>query len=483
MASPVSLHKQVVNSFLWGFIESAGVQFASFIIGIILARLLTPSEYGMIGLIMILISISQGLVDSGLGAALIQQKDIEDKDISTVFLSNISLSSICYVILYIIAPYVAEYYKQPAICNLLRVLSILIVVNAFGLVQQSLILRKLEFRINALIQFCAVTIGGGIGIWGAMNGYGVWSLVYYRLGVVIIRVVLFWALSPWKVSFVFSCDSFKRLINFGGKLVIVSLADNIFNNIYTLLIGKLYSIRQVGFYNRAFSLQQMPVLTVQNMIGRVAFPFFSRLQDDLDNLRKYYIMFVELSCLVLLLLMGGLFVVAEPVVIILLTDKWAPTIPYLKIFCTFYWLIPIQVINVAVLKSIGKTGAFMTMSLMQKIIIVISIVLSYKFGVDGLIIGFGCAVVVIHFFNVFWVFQYVDLNYYKASLAFLPYFISACVAAFVGSFCSLQISVLGWRVIVSGTVYVLIFVIGTLLLRPGIIRQIRMVRNKLQKEA
>lgn len=392
-----NLHNKTVNAVFWSGIERFGQQSIQFVIGIILARLLSPREFGLIGMLAIFFAVARSIINSGFGSALIQKKDATHIDESSIFYFNVVLGFVGAGILCLAAPLIAKFYEIPILVPLTRIFSITLIIGSFSIVQTSLLSKIFDFKTQAKAGLAATLISGLVGITLAFCGFGVWSLIALRLCSSFIRTVLYWGLSQWRPTLEFSFSALKSMFGFGSKMLFSGLLNTIFNNIYLLLIGKLFSATALGFYSRAKSTQQIPVKLINNIIGRVAFPVFSSIQHDKEHLKRGIRKAIKTLAMVNFPMMVGLALVARPLVLVLLTEKWEPCVPYLQLLCVAGMIFPIHAINLSVLKARGRSDLFFRLEILKKIMTVIAISITYRWGISAMICG-GIATSCIAFF-------------------------------------------------------------------------------------
>ena len=383
----MNLKQKAINGALWSGTERALTRGTQFIVTIILARLLTPADYGLIGMMAIFMAIAQSLINSGFGQALIQKKDADSTDFSTVFYFNIVVSVLIYLILFVTAPLIADFYEQTKLIQLARVMGLNFIINAFGLIQTTILTKSIDFKTQTKISFISIITSGLLGISLAYMGWGVWALVFQVLCKHLLHTVFLWVFNSWRPLATFSYQSFKDLFSFGSKLLLAGLLDTVFKNIYLLIIGKYFSAVSLGFYTQAKRLQELPVLTFTSIIRKVTFPTFSQIQDDNAQLKIGYQKSLKVSAFIIFPLMVGLAVVAEPFVLVVLTEKWKGAIPFIQILSIAGMLYPIHALNVNILQVKGRSDLFLRLELIKKGLTVIAIIISIQWGVIGLVIG------------------------------------------------------------------------------------------------
>jgi O-antigen/teichoic acid export membrane protein len=383
----ISLKQKSINGMLWTVSERFSVQAVQLLVQIVLARLLEPAQFGLIGMLLIFIAVTQSIMDSGFGSALIQKKDADQTDSSSIFFFNLLLGVVLASILFLTAPLIAQFYLQPELIPITRVLSLTLVINAFSLVQTSLLAKKLDFKTQMKISFLAMIISGVIGIAMAYQGFGVWSLVAQLVSKSLFQAIFLWLFNDWRPSAAFSYLSLRSMFSFGSKLLISGLIDTTFNNIYQMFIGKVYSPADLGYYSKAKSVELTAIQATSSSLGQVLFPSMVHLQNDLDSLKKAYRKTIRLSLFLHFPLMIGLWAVADPLFRLLLTDKWAPSIPYFQILCIAALLYPLQVLNLNILKVKGRSDLFLKLEIIKKATVVLAIVLTYRHGIIVMLYG------------------------------------------------------------------------------------------------
>ena len=349
-----NLKKKSVSGVFWALSEQFGQYGVKFILGVILARLLTPADFGLIGMITVFFAVAEVFINSGFGMAYVQKKQINEADADTVFYTNLVISIVLFVVLFLSAPVIARFYEQPPLVDLMRVMSFVVVINAFNIIQRAQIVRSVNFKKLTKVTVISSTFSGIIGILAAYTGFGVWALVIQSLCNRSFVAIGFWISTPYRPGRKFSKKAFKEMFSFGSWILISNVVSKVFNNIYILFIGKFFPLAQLGFYSKAKQFQKMASINIGNAIGSVAFPVYSRIQGDKDKLREGMRMFLVNSVFFMLPIMVGLIVLADSFVILLLTEKWAPMIPYLQLLCIGGALYPFHIVNVQALTAQGK---------------------------------------------------------------------------------------------------------------------------------
>lgn len=399
----MSVKQQATKSVLWSAIERFSVQGIQFLLSIIIARLLLPTDYGLIAMLSIFMAIAQTFIDSGFANALIQKKNRNETDYSTAFFFNIAISVVLYLLLYLSSPAIADFYHQEELNAITRIVGISLIINSFGIVQQAKLTIALNFKRQAIASLTAVIISGIVGVVMAYRGYGAWALVWQSLLNNFLRVALLWFFSKWVPLFCFSRESFCTLFSFGSKILLSSLLHTIYTNLYTLIIGKKFSAGELGYYNRAFTLAQFPSTNLTNVIVRAVYPIQCRLQDDDEQLRSMFLKYMRMACYLIFPVMIGFCALAEPVVRLLLTDKWLPVVPLLQILCIAYMWDPIMKINHNMLNVKGRSDYFLYAEVLKKIVAFTILFLTIPFGVKimcaGLILYAFADIIIITYYT------------------------------------------------------------------------------------
>ncbi|WP_010262402.1 lipopolysaccharide biosynthesis protein [Treponema primitia] len=381
------IKSKTIIGMLWNFFEKASTQIVSFVIGIILARLLSPDDYGIIAMLTIFIALSQIFIDSGFSNALIQRQDRTETDFSTVFFFNFVISIVIYVILFLFAPLIAHFYRTPILLQLTRVLFLIIIFNSFTVVQNARLMIAVDFKKIALVNFVSVVISGVIGIISAYNNYGVWSLVIQSLVRSIVSMVLFWIVGCWRPTQKISFQSFKRLFSFGSKLLLAGTLATIFNNIYSIVIGKIYQSKQLGFYTRAQQFAQLPSGLIASVLQTSTFPLLTSLQNDRSKLLEVYKRLLRITAIFVFPIMTGIALLSKHIIIVLLTDKWLPSADLLFWAALTYLFYPLSALNLNLANAIGSSGLFLKLDMSKMPMILIAMIITFPISIKAIVIG------------------------------------------------------------------------------------------------
>ena len=344
-----------------------------------------PSDFGYIGMLYIFIAISQVFINGGLGSALIQKKEVSHIDYSTVFYWNFLLSIFFYAILYIFAPNIADFYEMDLLKDILRVQSILLLINSFSLVQSIQLQKNLRFKALSARNIIASLIGVFVAITMALAGYGVWSLVFSNLIASLTSVILLWRMSSWRPTREFSLASLKSLFSFGGLILLSSLVETAYTNIQGLIIGKVFSAKDLGYYTQARKLEDVPTTALSSIVNQVSFPVFAQLQDNLDSLRAGVRKNLTSISYLNFPLMSLFIVIARPLIILLYTERWETSISYFRILCIGAMLYTVNTVNTNVTRSMGKGALYFWVQLIKRIAGIISILISVRFGIIAML--------------------------------------------------------------------------------------------------
>lgn len=396
-----SVRKQLAHGVLWNFIEKILMEGAQFVIGIILARLLLPSDFGLIGMLAIFIAISNVFIDGGFAKALIQKRECTDIDYSTAFVSNIVVSLVIYVILFVSAPWIAAFYHEPILIDLTRVLALNFILGSFNIVQRARLMSVVDFKSLAKIKVSSVIVGGVVGVGMAYAGFGVWSLVGQTISATLLQIVIFPFFSKWKPSLRYSKDSFRSLFGFGSKLMITGIYSVIFNNISTIAIGRAYRSSQLGFYTRASQFSQLIAFTVSDVLGTVSFPVLSKLQDDRERLVTVYKKSLFFTAMIIFPIMILCTILARPIIIILLTEKWLPCVVLMQWLFLARMFTPLSSINMNILNAVGRSDLFLKLDLSKAPLIILCLAITIPLGVEAVCIGSFVNAFICFFINAY----------------------------------------------------------------------------------
>ena len=382
-----SLKQKTVKGVLWSSLERFSVQGIQFVVMIIMARMLTPNDYGLVGMLAVFIAVSQSLVDSGFSQALIRKQNRTETDNSTVFYFNIIVGFILYGLLFALAPFIADFYNEPQLTAITRVIGLSVLFNSLVVVQRALLTIKIDFKTQAKAALTAAIISGVLGIWMAASGYGVWSIVAQQLANLGINTLSLWFLSHWRPNLIYSWKSFHELFGFGSKLMVSGLIDTIYRNIYLIVIGRVFSAADLGYYTRAHQFTDFPSSNVSGIIQRVTYPILCSIQNENERLSYVYRRFLRLSAFIVFPLMMGLAAVAEPLVLALLKEQWLFAATLISIICFSMMWYPIHSINLNLLQVKGRSDLFLKLEIYKKIVGIIILCITLPMGLIAMCVG------------------------------------------------------------------------------------------------
>lgn len=427
----MAFRKLFLNGVLWSFVQQFSIQLVSFIIQLVLVRFISPSDFGLIGMLAVFIGIGNALFDGGMTSSLIREIKANDSDYSTIFYYNFICSIFLYVVFYFSAPLIADFYNQQEIIKIARVYGLIFIFSSFGAVQNTILIKNMEFKAQALITIPPLLVGGITGVLLAINNYGVWSLVYSMIVTSLLNSIFLWIFSNWRPSISFDKNKFKVHFNYGYKMTVSSILDTIFTNIYQIIIGKLYSPTLVGYYTRANSLMMLPVGNISIVLNRVVFPLFSKVQDDIVALKRLYRKIMQIVFFVIAPTSALMILLSKEIVSLLFTDKWLPIVPIFQILCLSGLLYPLHLYNLMILQVKGKSALFLKLEILKKFIVILSILISVKFGFYGILIGSVFTSAIALFINTYFAGEFINYKMLDQLKDLLPIFISAILMSLI----------------------------------------------------
>lgn len=455
-----TLKEQTVSALFWSFMEKGGQQIFQFAFTIVLARLLSPNELGLLGALAIFIAVANILQESGFSSALIRNQEVSEKDYSTVFYFNISISVACYVILFISAPYIAEFYEQPILTNLSRFLFLSFVFNGFSVVQYVHLVRRMDFRKNTRISLVSTLIAGVVAVFMAYRGYGVWGLATQQVLQALLRSVFLWFSIRWVPSGSFCFDRLKSMTGYSSKLLLNSLFNQISANISSIVIGKRFSMFDLGNYNQASKLGNLPQGMIASSLQSVAFPLLSKLGDDIDAKRRIFRKIVRVVCFICFPITVFTIISAEPIVLVAFDRKWIGVVPILQMLVIGSSVLPLFYLLSSLLQSVGKSGMLLLVELFRNIIVLLVIIYTVRFGVNGMVLGSSCVAIVSFLVAYYIAGKCINYTMKEVLKDILPYGIIAAVAFYPTYWLSSVISnnfiLIISQLVVGGALYLVI---------------------------
>ena len=474
-----SLKEKTVKGVMWSSIDRFSTQGIQFVFSILIARLLLPSDYGAVAMLNIFLSISQSFIDCGFGTALIRKLDRTDTDFSTVFYFNIVVGLFFYIVLWLASPYIAAFYEIPLLEDITKVLSLTFVFSSFSGVHSAKLSITIDFKTIAKISIIVTILTGSVGLWMAYNGYGVWALVIQAVSWSLLRTVLLWLFVRWIPKWIFSWKSFRGMFSFGSKLLISGLIDTTYKNIYTLVVGKVFSSTTLGLYSRASGLAQYPSSNITSVLQGVTFPVLSSIQNETERLADAYKRFLRISAFIVFPLMVGLAAVADPLIRLVLTDKWEGCIYLLQIVCFSMMWYPIHAINLNLLQVKGRSDFFLKLEIIKKIQGVIILCVTIPMGIVvmcyGQIVGSLLSLV----YNTYYTKKLIGYDYI-AQMKDLLHILIHSLAMGVGVWCIVQIFDSLWLQLVVGILFgAVYYIVGAYFLHFEELKEmISLVRKK-----
>ena len=398
------------RSFFWNLSENLATQLIQFTIGIIMARLLMPADYGLVGILYVYTAICTTVTNGGFSAALIQNTKRNESDYSTVFFFNMSVSVALALLLWGLSPLLATFYGQPLLENLTKVMALPVVINALCLVQRTRLTIQLDFKLLAKIGVAAAIVQGTAGVVMAYADCGVWAIAWAQVAGAATSCLLCWVLSGWRPQRRFSAQAFRRMFGYGSKLLTSSLIDTLWNNIYPLIIGKFYPPASLAYFTRAHGYAALPATTISDVISRVTFPILSEMQTDRERLHRLYNQMLLLTAFFMFPLMAGIATLADPLIRLMLTDKWAGCVTYLQILCLAMMLYPVHALNLTLLKVTGRSDLFLRLEMWKKALGVIVLAATLPMGVKAMCWGMLVLSVASLLFNTHYTGQFLQLG-------------------------------------------------------------------------
>lgn len=409
------------KSLIWSFFEKVSVQGVSFLINLFLSRILLPEDYGIVALLAILISISQVFIDSGFSNALIQKQDRTIEDYSTVFFINIIVSIACYALLFVFSDYLGFFFHQPLLAQITPIYALVLILGSLTIVQRTRFYIKYEFRTIAIVSLISVLVGGVCSIFMAYKGYGVWAIVYYYLVVDILRTIGFWLVSDWHPLFCFSKKSFTSVFHFGANLLGANLINVISSNLYTFVIGKFYNAVSLGFYSRGQSIANVIPSNVSNVLTQACYPVLCELQKEKERLKSVFSQYIKMSFMLCAPIMTILASVATPLVSLLLTDKWLPSVYFIQVLAIGYAFDPVMRLNSIVINVTGKSKYSLYAEILKKITLCLLLIVSCTISVKAIALSLAFYSLFDMIIVCFFVNRVVGVSFWGEIKLLLPY--------------------------------------------------------------
>ncbi len=381
------LKDKAVKGVGWSTLDTICGQGVTFLVGLVLARLLSPSAYGLIGIVLIFVNISNTIVDSGFSNALIRMKDADDAAYNTGFLTNLGISLLLYALLFVSAPDIAGFFNEPELRALLRILGIIVIVNAFTLIQRTILTKDIDFKTQTKASLTSSVTSGIVGIFMACTGWGVWALAGQQITRQLLNMLCLWLLSRWRPRLVFSKQRFHEMWSFGWKLLASSLINTAWNEAYKVIIGKFYTAAMLGQYTRAHQFRDPCSTTLTMVVQRVTYPILSQMQDNLDQLREGYRRVIRLTMMVTFAMMAVIAASAKSMVLCLVGEQWLPCVPFLQLLCITGMLFPLHAINLNMLKVQGRSDLFLRLEIIKRVLAIAPLLLGIFVSIYWMLVG------------------------------------------------------------------------------------------------
>lgn len=451
----MSLKNKAISGFSWSLAEGILSQGIIFVVGILLARILSPSDFGLIGLTTVFISLSNTIINSGFSYALIRKENVSVVDYSTIFYVNIFVAFFLYLILFVTSSFIASYFEEPLLENIIKIAALIVFASAFSLVQRSKLTHELNFKLQSKITIFSSFFSGIIALLLAYLDYGVWALVFLSLIKQFVNCLLLWFLNKWKPILVFSLESFKELFSYSYKLLLADLINSIYGNIYYVIIGKVYSPLSLGYYTRANDFQRPFSLNIGVGIRRISFPILSKLQGNKIELKSKFVKFIRVNTLLSSAVMFFIAAIAKPMILVLIGQKWEQSIFYTQLLCVTGLLYGVQILNLNLLNVLGLSNLNLKLEILKKIILVPIIALSAFYSIDMLLYGLVLFSFIELFVNSFYTVKLIDYQI-KDQLKDIGVFIAIGLGYFIISF---PITLLNLSYLIMLTIQVVLFIV------------------------
>ena len=435
-----TLKQKAARGVVWTAVDQGSYLGLTFVIGVILARLLSPDEFGLLAMIAVFNSVAQAFLDSGFGAALIRKPQLSEADRSTALYFNIAAGAVLFGVLFLAAPWIAQFYGRPILTGLVRWEGFLLVISGFNIVQQAQLTRDLNFKAKAIIRVVSTVLSGVVAIAAAYHGAGVWSLVVMHVSSNIIQLAMLWLLSSWRPHSGWSGESFRYLWGFGSKMLASSVIDRVYTQIYPMVIGKFFSAADLGQYSRATQFTTLASHLPTNVLQQVTFPVLSQIQQDNQRLSTSYRRILRLSAFFIFPIMIGLAALGRPFVVALVTDKWLPCVPYLQIICFASMWFPIHAINLNVLQVKGRSDLFLRLEIVKKVIVTVVMVITIPFGIIAMCVGRIVTSLLCLFINTYYTGKLINVGFAMQMRDLLPTLLNSLAMGAIIYFVTLPLS-------------------------------------------
>lgn len=462
------LKQKAASGMIWSALQRYSTMIIQFISGIILARLLTPYDYGCIGMLMIFMVIAEAFIDGGFGSALIQKKRPTQEDYSTIFFWNLGMAVVLYVISYFSAPYIAQFYDIPLLCNVLRVQGLILFIYAFNIVQRNQLQKKMDFKVLAIVTISTSIISLTVTILMAYHGFGVWSLVTQHIMTALIPALVFWFYIKWRPQFIFSIQSFKELFGFGFYMFLTNMLNQFGHQIQGLLIGRFYNAATMGYYSKANSTERLASTSISNVMSQVTYPLYAEMQDNKAALGDMIKKITMTLSYVTFPLMFILLLCAKPLFILLYSERWVDSVPYFQVLCIAGLAYSLQSVNYQSVAAIGKSRTMFVWTLVKRVVGIIFVIAGLLLeGMKGLLVGMVLNTWFSYFINIWLVSKHIGYRWQRQILDILPVLLASFITAILTYVillpCSLSLYVDG---VLKMILYLVLYAGWSILFRP-----------------
>ncbi|EFC56518.1 TPA: lipopolysaccharide biosynthesis protein [Enterobacter cancerogenus] len=446
------LKNKTINGLKWSALERILSQGVQLILMLILARLLGPKAFGLIGMLAIFIAVGQVFIDSGFSSALIRKTDRTNIDYSTAFYFNIIVAVCCYTLLFFSADYIADFYQQPELVLLTKIIGLTLIANSFSVVPRTILTVSMNFKAQAKASIFSVIVSGVVALILALKGFGVWALVAQTLSASFLSALFLNLITRWVPDLCFSKKSFDYLFGFGGKLLLSGLLETTFNNIYQLIIGKKFSAENVGQFTQANQISSIPAMTMTNIIQRVTYPMFSHMQEDPHKMDEYYLLTMKVAALFIFPLMTGIAILAQPLLHLILGSQWHQAAGLVTILALAYMLYPIHAINLNVLQVKGRSDLFLKLEIVKKIIGISIVLITMNYSIYLMCIGLLVHSYLALLLNTYYTGKLTGLTIWRQFKEMSPIWLITMISCFMAKFIAMNVSMQDiWQIIIMLT--------------------------------
>lgn len=470
-----SLGHKAAKGAIWATIDRFGSMCIQFVVNLILARLLLPADFGIIGMLTIFIAVSQTLIDGGFGSALIQKKNPTQTDYSTIFFWNLIFSAFLYIVLYLFAPLIASFYSMPQLSAVLRVMAISLVISGVFAIQRTRLQKKLAFKTIAFCNISAYILGASLAIIMAYNNFGVWSLVVMQISYGAISIIMFGVATRWVPTLCFSKASIKELFGFGGFIMAANILQTICQNLQGIIIGKRFSATQMGYFSQAYKLDQISSHSIPQVIVQVMYPVYSSIQDDKIRLNNMVLMNIRVIAFIIFPILSFLIISAEPLINLLYGEKWLPSVPYFRILCVGGFFVCLQNLNFYAVAAVGKSKALFKWSFYKWGFLLAALLVGMCFGMYGILWGMVLSSINIFLTNAILSSKHTGLTLHRQILAFLPILLLSLFSIGVG----FLMQALAIHIFIAGIVTLILYLALSYIMKFRALNDTKLVITRL----